>query len=795
MELYLLKFSACLLVFWLVYVLFLERQTMHHFKRFYLLGAMALALVIPTLTITEYVEPVVTNFETSSINIPTELSEIEPIETPSIFTLEHILWLIYGMGVLLFFIRFVVNLVKMQRRISKNVKLTKRSFVYVLLRENLVPHSFFKYIFFNKMRYESNSVPAEVKLHEETHAKQLHSLDIIILELLQIVFWFHPLIYILKHHVKLNHEFLADQGVLKQGSDAKTYQNIILQFSSSDSYRNTQDYALSSAINYSSTRLNGLFSKNTFGQVKKRFRVMKKQTSKTRIWLSTLLVLPIIAVLFYSFAERIEIEKEIPNPQIIVQKEQPLLTILINKNGELLVNDELATIKAIASKLKSLSEFANSTKAVYVKYDPSEASKKALEKIKTMVIDHEFKIIIADASSTAIPPPPPPAPPAAPKKTNSPKKGGPNANNYEVAKTNSNQTIKPVEILIKRDNSITLNNEPVSFKNLLDTVTKINEHLTIEERRNYVTASIFIEQNKSMDFAKKVQSELRKTDIWSSFIIHKENQKKFGLLTKHFSPNNGLTIEEAKVEKEKALKEMREDQTSKDSPWSIEMGTAIIVENEEQKQGPIKIDGESYYYSDKNEKTTYYNRFGKEVEMPTNTNKSSTSDPESTLDFVIRMAKNNAKFFNEGKSISSDIAIDQLKKNPKLNVTCHNIESKQPLVYIFKKPILLGANGKSGKQQSLKLIINGKKVDFPKLTMTKIEVNSLKLTTENGNVTEFKLKIPGKPTILIKGNSFDENKNVLTTIASMKTDMKLVLFSIKDASESKIEPLVITIID
>ena len=46
------KFSACLAVFWLVYVLFLERQTMHRFKRFYLLGAIVSALIIPALTIT-----------------------------------------------------------------------------------------------------------------------------------------------------------------------------------------------------------------------------------------------------------------------------------------------------------------------------------------------------------------------------------------------------------------------------------------------------------------------------------------------------------------------------------------------------------------------------------------------------------------------------------------------------------------------------------------------------------------------------------------------------------------------
>ncbi|QXP77522.1 MULTISPECIES: M56 family metallopeptidase [Winogradskyella] len=292
MAIYILKFSACLFVFWIVYFLFLERQQMHHFKRFYLLSAFVLAIVIPTLTIIEYVEPVVTTFETvpTFINIEPDFVEA-PIEATPFWNLETTLWFIYGIGVLLLAIRFLINLFQIQRRISNNETIHKRPFIYVLLEDNLIPHSFFRYIFFNKTRYESLNIPEEVILHEETHAKQLHSIDIIFLEVLQIVFWFHPLIYILKHHIKLNHEFLADQAVLKQGADTKTYQNILLQFSS-----NTQDYQLTSAINYSS--------------IKKRFTVMKTQTSKTRIWLSTLLVLPIIAILFYSFAEKEYVEKE-----------------------------------------------------------------------------------------------------------------------------------------------------------------------------------------------------------------------------------------------------------------------------------------------------------------------------------------------------------------------------------------------------------------------------------------------------------------------------------------------------
>ena len=61
---------------------------------------------------------------------------------------------------------------------------------------------------------------------------------------------------------------------------------------------------------------------------------------------------------------------------------------------------------------------------------------------------------------------------------------------------------------------------------------------------------------------------------------------------------------------------------------------------------------------------------------------------ESTLDFVIRMAKEGAKFFNEGQPISSDEAIALIKKNNQLNVNARE-KSKdgKSLVYITKKPI------------------------------------------------------------------------------------------------------------
>ncbi|HBY69604.1 MAG TPA: peptidase M56, partial [Flavobacteriaceae bacterium] len=77
-----------------------------------------------------------------------------------------------------------------------------------------------------------NEIPEEVLLHEHAHAKQMHSVDILFIELLHVLFWFNPLFIFLKRSMKLNHEFLADRAVLKQGAETSVYQKLLLAYSS-----------------------------------------------------------------------------------------------------------------------------------------------------------------------------------------------------------------------------------------------------------------------------------------------------------------------------------------------------------------------------------------------------------------------------------------------------------------------------------------------------------------------------------------------------------------------------------
>ncbi len=289
MELYILKSSACLLILYFFYKLFLEKEDMHTFKRFYLLGSIIFALIIPWITFTSYIEVPQTFTKVFTGSNVGDIA-LEPESTTNYYPI--ILWTLYGIGVAFFSFRFFRNLTALISKIRHNPKLKLSRVTNVLLSKEVTPHTFFSYIFLNKQRFEANEIPSEVLLHEKTHAIQKHSLDVLFIELIQIVFWFNPLVYLLKDAMKLNHEFLADQAVINNGIVPTNYQNLLLAFSSNATPQ------LANSINYSS--------------IKKRFTVMKTETTKRQALLRSLVLLPLLAILIFGFSTKEVIQKEVP---------------------------------------------------------------------------------------------------------------------------------------------------------------------------------------------------------------------------------------------------------------------------------------------------------------------------------------------------------------------------------------------------------------------------------------------------------------------------------------------------
>jgi len=342
---YLLKSSACMAAFLLFYRLLLEQENMHTFKRFFLLGSISVSLIIPTLVFTAFVEvpPSIDSALTLSPHPDVVVSNDLPATDRVVINWKAILISLYVVGFTIFGFRFSKHVFQMIQRIRKNPKRRYTSFTQVLLQQKIPPHTFFSYIFLNKQALQENAIPSEVLIHEETHAKQYHSIDVLFIELLQWVFWFNPLLFLYKKNIKLNHEFLADSAVLNQDITTTTYQNILLSYVSKESAYHYQSIKMANAINYSSTR--------------KRFTVMKKKSSKTSVALRTFLVFPMLALLLYSFSEKEIITREFPTTYATMIEHRGNTSLVLRiDHSKIFLNGQHVALNSFAKKVDNLTK-------------------------------------------------------------------------------------------------------------------------------------------------------------------------------------------------------------------------------------------------------------------------------------------------------------------------------------------------------------------------------------------------------------------------------------------------------
>jgi hypothetical protein len=409
MELYVLKSAACWALLYGFYKLLLERESMHQLKRWYLLGGLVLGALIPLVTFTTYI--------TADADAATVIiSSAEGTSTATGFwsTLDYasLIWTIYWLGFAVFATRFVWNLGKLLRRIWAHPKQSQRPLFYVLLARPVQPHTFFKYIFVNSKRFAQRAIPKEVLLHEQAHAQQLHSADVLLAEALQVVFWFNPLVYLLKHSILLNHEFLADEAVLNTGVPKSQYQNTLLAYLNP---RTCPD--LASAINYSS--------------IKKRFTLMKNSSPKRVQWAKSLLLLPLLAILLYSFSTTKEVllEEEIPLTETAETGFNYKTTEVFDTNEELRISIQGKTVYVNGTKT-SLRDFKKAVNAATRNWNEDDFENSTLD-LRIKNVDRDFMQKLNDAFKKTdfykanpgryqygINPPPPPPPPPAPKADN-----------------------------------------------------------------------------------------------------------------------------------------------------------------------------------------------------------------------------------------------------------------------------------------------------------------------------------------------------------------------------------------
>ncbi len=219
--------AISLALFYLAYAIFLRRLTFFRANRYFLLAAVVFSLLLPHIN---FSPPV--SVATYSIIIPevTITGEAPPGHIPSErvpVNTAKLLMTIYIAGAVVLSLRLALRLVHLAFIIGRNRKNRYNNAIIVNLKSEQPPFSFLNYIFINERLYDKEERHKIIE-HELVHINQVHSFDLLLLELLTIVQWFNPVAWLYRRSMLEIHEYLADEEIIRKGTNISFYQSLLL---------------------------------------------------------------------------------------------------------------------------------------------------------------------------------------------------------------------------------------------------------------------------------------------------------------------------------------------------------------------------------------------------------------------------------------------------------------------------------------------------------------------------------------------------------------------------------------
>ena len=163
---YLLLVNIYLVLFYTFYVLLLRKETFFQLNRIYLVTAALLSFFIPMIQ-ANWVQNL---FITQQVKYTIYSSQVmvysfKPIEQASNISIGQIVAILYVCGILFLTVRFIWQLVKLKQVINQ-------------------PRVTAAYSFFKKVKLnEENPDNLIIEAHEQVHAQQWHSADVLLREI------------------------------------------------------------------------------------------------------------------------------------------------------------------------------------------------------------------------------------------------------------------------------------------------------------------------------------------------------------------------------------------------------------------------------------------------------------------------------------------------------------------------------------------------------------------------------------------------------------------------------------
>lgn len=275
---YSLQSGIALALMYLFYRVFLLRLTFYRANRLYLLGYTLLALAVPFYNTGRVLPEKTAQLTVAYSRVTTALSPQTTAAVPGHSTVPlDWTWCILLAGMAVMLVRLLVQVFSLARLWREATLVGHAGGVRIYrLPYPLAPFSFGANIFVSPETEVSPDLPRIIE-HEQVHIRQAHTFDILLGQLLLVLQWWNPCVWLLDRSIRQNLEYLADQGVLDQGADRKHYQYLLLGVSG------IGVPALSNPLNFS--------------PLKNRITMMNKKRSARRAGARFLFALPLLVVL------------------------------------------------------------------------------------------------------------------------------------------------------------------------------------------------------------------------------------------------------------------------------------------------------------------------------------------------------------------------------------------------------------------------------------------------------------------------------------------------------------------
>ena len=382
---YVIKAAITLALLYSCFFVFLSKETFHRFNRCMLVGIMLVSLVMPMFHFTTS-HPTTLNEEVYIVQNYIE-QDYTPIvvapQAPRITWIQVLTW-IYLIGVAVMLILTLVQAIALARFLRCGVRHTdSRGNTVILHNGEVPPFSIFRYIVMSVKDYETSR--QYILTHEQEHIRLAHTYDLLLLQGMKILQWFNPFIWFLSRDLKAVHEYEADQAVINQGIDAKSYQQLLV-------------------MKVVGNRLQPFTNNLNHGSLKKRIIMMYQKPSNRWLMLKALCAIPVAALTINTFATPIEtdpVEDMVKTlettsvPTINEVKENVLTTVES-------VDETTFAIHPVADQYGRITGFTHEGKpadgyfectAEYVFINGRQATEAELRNYKTLLANSTFEMV------------------------------------------------------------------------------------------------------------------------------------------------------------------------------------------------------------------------------------------------------------------------------------------------------------------------------------------------------------------------------------------------------------------